>query len=294
MVAHASSWQAAGSAVVALHGWEFPLPGDAELAGTSGHARQGWMLLARGREPLARVAWRRHDATPDLDRSLDKAGEELCRRGGCQRLTVRRAVGDHQRQGEWDGPTGTWHAAVRYFPGTQLTLAVTALVPDLAVAELMAAAQAQAPDAPWRWCAYGLDADLPSWWRLVGMQAYAGLVRAVWDHRPQERFRADALVVLRRHACAARLLAGRDPAAWLAAGLDRPERIEAQSVADEVVRLVVSRPAAIWWQRIRGRRDQRVLHAWQETEADRLVVQEWRGDGEPLPCLRRAAAEAMA
>lgn len=285
---------AVAGVLVALHGWTLSLPEGWELAGTTGHERRGWLLLARDRQPVVRMAWRQHAVRPDLERSLDRAGAEVCRRGGCRRLTVRRAPDDQQRWGEWDGPAGTWHAAVRTFPGTGLTLAATALMPGLPVGGLVATARALPGDAAWRWCAYGLDVHLPAWWRLVGIQTYAGLTRAVWGRRPSGGARTDQMLVLRRIACASRLLAGGDPGAWLLAGLDGRERMREQDAAAGVWRMTTARPAANWWRRWRGGSDVRVLHAWIEEDADRLLVQEWRGDGDPLPCLRQALEGVMA
>ena len=74
-------------------------------------------------------------------------------------------------------------------------------------------------------------------------------------------------------------------------GLGRSEVVTAvEHVADDgLVRILTSIPARSWWGRVRGRRATRCLHAWIDDGADRLTMQEWTGEGEPLPCLRRSA-----
>lgn len=267
------------TAVLALHGFALTHAMEWALAGTSGHTDRGWLLLARGRDPVVRVGWRRHTIKPVINRTLDNIGQEL---GRCvqRRIAVRTTLGEHQCAGAWDGDAGTWHGAVRWFPGEGLTLTALGLVPALPVEELLTTAAAWSEDAAWRWCCYGLDLGLPPWWRLAGIQQFAGLTRAVWQRHIRRRFRPDQVLALRRLACASRLLKGGGLEGWVRQGLDRREQVLGLTTRDGVLRLDAERPAADWWGRWRGRRDRHVLHAWVEESEDRLLLREWRGTGE--------------
>lgn len=272
---------------IAFQGIEMFVPEGCELGGTMGHERSGWVLITRDRQPCMRIVWRRHAATPDLDRTLERAGQELQKIGGCGRLAVRTTPDDYQRCGIWDGPDGAWHAAVRWCPTTHVTLAATALIADQDVAEIITTARIAGEADAWHWSMYGVDCELPAWWRLMGVQQYAGLTRAVWQHRPDGGVRTNQVLTMRRFACAHRMLAGHDLETWMRDGLGARERCISGHIADGIMRLEIEMPAALWWRRLRGGRDRRVLHGWVDDEHDRLFVQEWRGVGDPLPCLRR-------
>jgi hypothetical protein len=264
---------------LALHGFAVTPPAGWELAGISGHAGRGWLLLASERTPVVRVSWHRHAARPDLDRSLAGLGR-MWERHHRAHLAVRTTPDEQQRSGEWDSTAGTWHAMVRWFPHAHLTITVAGLVPGVCGSELFAQAEARAEDQAWSWRCYGIDLELPPWWRLAGVQQYAGLTRALWHHRVGNRFRPDQVLVVRRLACASRLLAGGDLETWVRAGLGRQVQIGRVVRHQGEVRLEADQPATTWWRRWRGDRDRQVLHAWLEEEPDRLVLVEWRGEGE--------------
>jgi hypothetical protein len=275
--------------LLAMHGLRCRLPDDWEPVGTYGTSRKGYVLVAEGREARLSVSWERDAITPDLERSLSAVGKRLRREHGCGEVAAREAVGRDGLMGHWDSPAGEFHAAVRHFPEAKLTLIARQLAPGPAAPVRQAVSEAEGwaehQSAPWQ--LYGLDLMLPPWWRLEGIQQLAGLVRGVWFHHPDGKLRVDQVLVVRRFACASRLIAGTTFAAWIKAGLQARERVEAENEADGVLHLGTLRPGKTWWRRLRGQEERRDFHAWIEDPADRMVLQEWSGEGRPLPCLRR-------
>ena len=192
--------------------------------------------------------------------------------------------------GRWDAPAGTYHALARHLPTSGLTLVLRQLAPGSGaeLTTLGAAVQGVHVNqaAPWR--IYGLDLELPSGWRLEGLQQLAGLVRGVWFHYGPRALRPDQALVMRRMACAGRLLGDGSMRDWVRGGLGYGERATGEHEQDGVVRVSTTAPATNWWRRWCGRHDQREIHAWRIAAGDRLMVQEWKGLGAPLPCLRGA------
>jgi hypothetical protein len=173
-----------------------------------------------------------------------------------------------------------------------VALTARALLPDtvadLPLTDLLAGADIQ--DAVrttiWSWRMHGLVLDLPSAWRLRGLVHQAGLVRALWEHLPERGSRPDGLLVVRRLACADRLLAGGTPGDWLRRDLHAGDMMERESAADGRFHLTLQRLGATWWRRWRGQRERVELTAWCD-EAGRLVVVEQRGAEQP--CVVRGA-----
>jgi hypothetical protein len=279
-----------GAADVALHGFVIPLETGDEVVGTYGGWRRGHLLVAAGRQARLSISWARHAAAPDLSRTLRAAG----RRSGPGQVAglqvADEAIDGHARLGSWDSPQGAFHAAVRHLPAAGLTLVVRQLAPggSAEMRTLIAAVHGVASDqaAPWR--IYGLDLELPPSWRLEGLQQLAGLVRAVWFRYPGRALRPDQLLVMRRLACASRLLASSSLGDWVRSGLSRREQLTGSSEDGGLVHLSTTLPAGSWWRRLRGKSDRRELYAWTVAEGDRLVLQEWKGAADPLPCLRGA------
>ena len=144
-------------------------------------------------------------------------------------------------------------------------------------------------DQPCPWRIHGLKADLPPWWRLHALEYVPGLARAVFFHWPGGGHRRDQVLVLRRYACATRLLAGTTPEQWLTCRLDPGEEVRQRGTTSDGIAWAdgLTRGDTLW-RRLRRQRQHRRLHVWVEAEEDRLVVQEWKGTGEPLPPLRSA------
>ena len=276
---------------VAIHGFRCPLPAGWEVVGTWGGWRKGHLVVAEGRQPRLSVTWRRHQAAPDLVRTLRGAGKRLERSHAAGTLVAHEAVGDDGRLGRWDSDGGAFHAATRYFPTAGLTLVVRQLAigGSAIVRDAITGCTGWSEDAAWPWQIYDLDLTLPPQWRLEGIQQLVGLVRAVWFHLPPGAASPDQVLVMRRLACASRLLGNRTLGAWLRAGLATGEQVEHEHKTDGVVHMHGTAPASNWWRRWRGQRDERDFHAWIETPRDRLVMQEWKGRGPALPCLRPSA-----
>lgn len=274
--------------VVAWQGISLRLPGGWEVAGTYGNWKSGHLLLARGRGPMLRVSWERRREQPDLDRTLAKAAKRVARETGCIALPGHEAAGPDGGVLRCQGRSTEIAVGARRFAEAGVTVVWRQLAPSspAELAAMVRAGSAVGEDAPAEWRIHGLACVLPPWWRSEGVQALAGLTRAVWFRYPNGRRSADQVLVLRRLACAGRVLAGRSLEDWLRTTLHRGETATVEAVADGV-RLSCTRPATNWWRRWRGRRDVRRFDAWLEPEDDRVTVQEWTGSGEPLGCLRQ-------
>lgn len=276
---------------VAWQGLTHRLPADWEVAGTYGDWRTGSLLFARDREPMLRVSWQRTKVAADLQRTLARAQRRLMKETGFAALPTVEAVGKDGALARCVGREGQEMAlAVRVF-ATGVTAIWRQLRPG-GPAELRAVAAATVAvrdDEPKRWAIHGLDCTLPADWRCEGVQALAGLSRGVWFHTRGRLQLTDQVLVLRRMACAARVVGERGLEAWLRSRLERRETAEAEPLADGAVHLTCRRPARNWWRRLRGGHDIRHLHAWIESDTDRLNIQEWKGSGEPLACLRNRA-----
>jgi hypothetical protein len=274
--------------VIAIHGVRCRLPSGWEVVGTYGGWRTGHLLVAEGRTARLSLSWARHAASPDLGRTLRTAGRRIDRDHVTGVMVAQEAIADGGLIGTWDGPHGTFHAAVRHLPSAGVTIIVRQLAsgPAAPLRQLMTSVQGftAAQGSPWR--LYGLAVDLPAWWRLEGLQQLAGLVRGVWFRYPDGAMRADQVLVVRRFACASRLLEGASLGAWVRAGVHRRERILTEQEVDGVVQVSTALPASNWWRRLRGQSDRRELYAWTVAAGDRLVLQEWKGACDPLPCLR--------
>jgi hypothetical protein len=273
---------------ISLHGFTLVLPADWELSGLSGDTARGYIVLAwtfadrPGREAVVRVAWRR-GAAVDAQRTLLALGREFT---NCPRKPAHDEVVGTVRTGVWRNERGAWRAAVRVAGDVALTARVLLpdTVADLPLTDLLAGADIQ--DAVrttiWSWRLHGLALDLPSAWRLRGLVHQAGLVRALWEHLPERGSRPDGLLVVRRLACADRLLAGGTPGDWLRRDLHAGDVVERESAAGGRFHLTLQRLGATWWRRWRGQRERVELTAWCD-DAGRLVVVEQRGAAERLP-----------
>jgi hypothetical protein len=274
-----------------FHGISCELPDTWECIATAGDWRRGRVVLAEGRTAVLGLSWERRPIAADLVRSLTAALAPLARDLGPGSADP---ISDDDRDCasvRYRGAQGDGHAIAVRRPGGALVARQLTPGPLAPLRQLAASCTVAADDAPARWAIHGLDAELPPWWRLEGIQHVAGLTRAVWFHRRPHAVGIAAALVMRRLACASRLAPDGDVEAFLRRNLVPDEHVQRGEAPDGVVHLLCERPAASWWERWRGRRRRRRLHAWR-TPGDRLVVQEWSGYGEPLPALRRATTDA--
>ena len=277
--------------IVAWQGVTLRLPAGWEVAGTYGNWKSGHLLVAKDRGPLLRVSWERRREGINLERTLAKAAKRVARETGCLPLPGYEAAGPDGGVVRCQGRTSEVAVGARRFSDTGVSVIWRQLAP-WSVADLGAmvrASDAVGDDAATDWRIHGLTCSLPPWWRSEGVQALAGLTRAVWFRYPRGRRRADQVLVLRRMACAGRVLAGRDLETWLRTTLHKNESATAE-VSPDGVHLACTRPAANWWRRLRRRVDVRHFHAWLDDADDRVTVQEWAGGDEPLGCLRQGPA----
>ena len=271
---------------LALHGWRIPLPSDVEPVGTYGHWRNGHALLARGRQAVLAFSWERTAITPDPRRTLNRITATIRR----QERVGRVEITADQRSATWTGPSGTWHAVFRQLQESGLVLVARQVVPappdDLH--RMLADAEGFGAASAWPWNIHGIVLTLPPWWRLTGLRHVAGLARAVWFLQPpakpdadREGLRTSAVLVARRFALAARLLAGRSPVDWLRSSLRAGERVITEESSAASVLATVDGPGATWWRRWRNQRDLAHYRLTVDAAADRLQVLEFRGAGDP-------------
>lgn len=283
---------------LALHGIGCPLPAGWEAVGSAGGWRRGQVLVAASDgPPLLAIGWERAAATAEPPRLLAALERRMRSELGCGERRACSAISGGLLA-RWAAPPGELCGGVRCVrpasaadAGPGVALVVRALAPAgvAAAHAALAGAWARAADQPTPLRIYGLDLELPPWWRLEGMQQLAGLVRALFLHHPQGRLdRIAGALVLRRFACAGRVLAGRTPAEWIAEQLGRRETVLSSAVVDGVTAVGTRRPAPGWWRRLAGASEGRSFHAWLEAGGDRLVLQEWYGTGTPVMCLRSA------
>ena len=99
--------------------------------------------------------------------------------------------------------------------------------------------------------------------------------------------RATDVLTIRRFAMGEHILENRSVEEWLCSHMNAHDKITERSTDETGITLVKTeiKPKS-WIRRFKGERDSRVFYAWREEEMDRLLVQEWKGQGEALPCLR--------
>lgn len=279
--------------LLALHGFRCRIPQRWEVALNRGDWRRGHLVLAERRRAALNLSWDRAVRHPDLERTITRIARRMGREHRATRAAEEALPGGTLVR--FAAEDGVRHVAA-WRPRADLPLVLVARQCDPGPAdELRAVARssdAVDDDQPAPWCIHGLDLVLPPRFRLAGMLDAVGMVRAVWFRHPDGNHKIDQLLVLRRFACAGRLLEGAGIGAWIARHLRRGERLEEErTAADGSWSGVVSVPGDGWWRRLRGVREERHLHAWIEPGPDRLVIQEWKGrGGEPLPPLPRATA----
>jgi hypothetical protein len=278
--------------LVAWQGLSLRLPAGWEVAGTYGDWLSGHMLLARGRAPVLNVSWNRRREQPDLERTLAKAAKRVARETGCLALPGHEPAGPDGGVVRCQGRSSEIAIGARRFVDAGVVTVWRQLAPwsPSELAAMVRACTAVGDDEPAEWRIHGLSCTLPPWWRSQGVQALSGLSRAVWFRFPRGRRRADQVLVLRRLACAQRVLAGRTLEAWLRTGFYPKETAVAHELDGGGVHLSCTRPAANWWRRWRGLTDRREFHAWIDEAEDRVTVQEWTGSGDSPGCLRQGSS----
>jgi hypothetical protein len=271
---------------LAVHGIRLRCPSGWEIAGVYGGWRRGQLILSFQRQAILGVNWQRGRSAPDLPRSLRTIGRNIAKAERAQGEFSSQALGSDGLIGTWKFANGTCLlAAARDFRRSETTLLLRQLAPFADLADIALAAETCGDSEATPWSMHGLAVTLPPWWRLEGMQHLAGLTRAVWCHYPNGRMRPDQVLVLRRLALASTLLAGKGPEAWIRSHLRRRETATTVSATAASCHLVCRQPARNWLRRLFGRIDERHIHAVVEHGSDRLVIQEWKGDGQALGCL---------
>ncbi len=285
-----------GPTGLALHGWACDLPPGAEPAATFGTWRSGQVLLSIDRKPLVGVSWERTALSPDEAKTLLKIAKRLRAEHGAPVAPSGGQSDDLTRHGGGivaiavATRAGLFRASLRRIDTAGVTLIARDLSPEAVDhAGILASAEAWPVDAPWPWRIYGLDEVLPPWWRLESIEHVAGLVRALFFRFPPGRWRPGeqgrrerAVLVLRRWALAARVLAGKTPAEWLAGAIRSDETIEAvrELPPAGTIEATVRGPGATLWRRLRKQRDVRRFRLRFQPDIDRLTVAEFKGEGE--------------
>jgi len=277
--------------VFAVHGWECTIPAGWHVQVLRGTWRGGYAVLVEDRTPRLNLTWERGPRNPDADRTIRSLGRRIRRehRDAPPRLVGRESL--HGADGSfarWVGSDGDLHAAVVRDDRAAVTFVVRQLAmgPGHAVKALALSCRGQDLTAPIRWRLFGLDCRLPADWRLEGVHHLVGLTRAVWMHYVGRRGKVDQVLIMRRFACASRILRDTDLRTWLEERREPRETTVTTVREADVLHLETRIPGPSWWDRVCRRFQTRHLYAWIEEDADRLNVQEWKGSGASLECLR--------
>jgi hypothetical protein len=273
--------------LVALHGWSLVLPPRWELVRTAGSWNRGHVVLADERGPLLNLSWERRSRTVDPQRTAAALAKRIrAIEGRPVALEAHGGVAAGDTCWSWQGPDGRRQALLRTAPGLALVLRQTLAAGDL---RQLARGLTLAPEAgPVPWAAHGLEVSLPAGWRLEGLAHLVGLALGVWFLRAGAG--TQAVLTMRRVACASRILAGQELGPWLRSQLGRRDEVLAEHMAADGTALLILQHRRSRWALLGRRPRPRHVHAWVETDSDRLVVQEWTGEGSPLPCLRPVRA----
>ncbi|TVR49272.1 MAG: hypothetical protein EA402_00130 [Planctomycetota bacterium] len=274
-----------------MHGWSCEHPAHWDVVVNKGQWSEGFIVLADGRHGKINLTWQRLRRTPDLDKTLRRLDQRISRDAGRGRFTLT-TIDDIPQRGKymrWVGRDGDVFGAILRAVEAPVIFVLRDVEPSdgLALKRMALSCQAQDDALPTRWTLHGIDVELPPWWRLEGLQNLVGLTRAVWMHYPDGGHKAADVLTLRRFAMASHLLKEQSMAEWLMGHLNPRDHIAEREVSEDGITKVVTEVTPnSWIRRLRGEKDPRIFHAWHEPELDRLVVQEWRGRGNPLPCLR--------
>jgi hypothetical protein len=276
---------------LALHGWRTEHPADWDMVVNRGTWNEGYLVLADGRHARINITWERLKRTPDLDRTLRRLDSRIRKDAGKGRYTLS-SIEDLLDRGKfmrWVGPDGDVHGAIVRAQSAAVVFVIRDLAPSdgLNVKRLALACDAYADNLETDWKLYHIDVTLPPWWRLEGLQNLVGLTRAVWMNYPGGDRGATDVLTIRRFAMAKHILSDHSLEEWLCSHMNSHDTITERSTDDSGITRAETRiKPKSWIRRFRGERDKRVFYAWREEEMDRLFVQEWKGTGEALPCLR--------
>jgi len=283
--------------LVALHGFACHVPSDWDLLVNRGNWTGGHLLFAWRRRPVCNLTWDRRARSPDFGRTLQSLESKIFKDHGALPDGAS-TLGPGGQLGRYQAPEGRYHvAAFRPEGDLPLSLVLRQLAPasEAALRRLVDSCRVydEAHSVRIPWAIHGLHIELPPQWRLTGIQEYVGLVRAVWQHHVGSVNKTDQVLVMRRYACASHLLTDGDIGAWIRSRMHKREELCEERVdEDGTWSAILTAPGTTMWRRLRGVIEQRHIHAWVEAGEDRLVIQEWKGSGEPPGCLRRAPSAA--
>lgn len=273
---------------ISWQGIDLYCPAHWEPAGMYGSWKAGQIIMAEGREPRMAVSWERKDMRPDIDKTAVKAAKQHMKRVGATNLTPPEPLGvDGSLVRMIGGPTDR-AVGVRRVESAKATLIWRQLAPGsmAMLRKMIRSADAAADNETATWVIHGLNITLPPKWRSEGIQVLAGFVRGVWFHYSGRYDQVDQALIMRRYACAERLLDGQSLVTWLIKQMGKAAICETIEQRADFVELACTTPAGSWWRKFRGKREKRQVYAWLEGDNDRLTVQETIGGQSSLGCLR--------
>ena len=276
---------------LSLHGWQTEHPAHWDVVVNRGLWDDGYLVLADGRHARVNLTWERLKRTPDLDKTLRRLDQRISKDAGRGRYTLTSVedILDRGKYMRWVGPDGDVYGAIIRAVSAPVIFVLRDLEPSdgLHIKRMALACDAYANDQATTWNLHGINVELPPHWRLEGLQNLVGLTRAVWMNYPAGDRRAADVLTIRRFAMGSHILASVSPEEWLVSHINKGDKIvERQTASDGITVIKTEITPKGWIRRLRGERDSRIFHVWREDPLDRLVVQEWRGRGNPLPCLR--------
>lgn len=277
---------------IAVHGWSMIVPREWEPVQVKGSWESGNCLLVHDREGRLSLTWERKARTPNLDKTLSAVDRQIQReRNDKPAIIAREAYGSDGLMARWAGPDEEILAAIHHLRDSQTTFIVRQLSggPQDTFRGILDSLKIFTDGATVQWRLHGVEVDLPPAWRLTNIQHTIGAIRTIWFKYRGTSSKIESVLTLRRYACASRLLHNSTPADWLRRHMGKRERITGErSIGQwDTIEIDIEAPATTWWERLWGKKSQRRYHLWVEPKADRFVIQEWRGKGSPLQCLRR-------
>ena len=274
----------------AAHGFHCLIPETWELQVFKGPWQGGHLVFVDHRTPTLALTWERTGRNPDFSRTLRVVAKRLERDIDARLVRTDPIPGRMGSMARFAANGGEFVVAMLVpDPEQNLVIVLRQLTPGAPrdLYQAMESLHVYPSDAAIPWRFHGLALDLPPWWRLHSSQLMVGMARAVWFHRPHNCVKTHAVLVMRRYACASRLLDEGDVGAWLTQRLSHDEMIDTQQTdSDGTVQMRVLGPGSSLWRRLWRKHETRHLAVWVDDPADRLVVQEWKGLGRPLPPLR--------
>ena len=268
---------------LALHGFSCLFPQSWEIVASRGNWERGHVVLAEHPLPKLNLTWQRSKRAFDIQRTQNTLRKRIAKETGATAVKEEACANRGILMRYHGEQTGQFHSLIIQPNPDQGLLLIFRQLSQASADDLRDLAQTiqtrmTAPLFPWR--LHKLEADLSPYWRLQGMNAFVGMTRAVWFYQKKLGDTTEQILVLRRYAIPDQVLGKQSLSAWTKERLHKKETVVAERQDDNVYVCCIEAPGRTWWRRLRGRGERKVIQAWYDHD-QRLMIQEWRGDGAP-------------